>query len=195
MYKLVIAMNYGILSKSLIKRCKVCGKEFETTRPMQKVCDYSCALELNLIKQQKEAKKLQNESKKLLREAKDKLKTRGDYAKDAQIAFNAYIRARDNGKPCISCGSYTGKQNAGHYRSVGSCPELRYEESQVYLQCEKCNSYLSGNLINYRINLLKLVGKDKLEWIEGKHEPKKYTISDLIEIKKLYMQKKKDLTS
>ena len=115
-------------------------------------------------------------------------KTRGQWLKEVQTLYNAWIRLRDSGKPCISCGSFTGKQNAGHYRSVGSAPELRFDETgrNCSLQCEKCNSYLSGNLINYRINLIKRIGIDAVEWLESKHTAKHYTIEDLKVLKGKY---------
>lgn len=168
------------------KKCRICGDQFVPFRPLQQVCGHMCAIELA---QKNRAKKERQET----REAKERIKSRGDYAREAQIAFNAYIRARDKGKGCISCGIQTGKENAGHYRSVGSCPELRFEESNVHLQCERCNTYLHGNLINYRIHLIERIGINKVVWIEGPHEPKKYTIDDLREIKKLYKRKLKEI--
>ena len=168
------------------KKCPICGDKFEPFRQLQKVCGHSCAIELA---QKSRAKKERKE----LKEAKERIKSRGDYAREAQVSFNGFIRARDDGKPCISCGSFTGKKNAGHYRSVGSCPGLRYEESNVHLQCEKCNSYLSGNLINYRRNLIEKIGIYRVEWIEGPHEPKKYSIEDLKQIKATYRKKYNDL--
>jgi len=36
---------------------------------------------------------------------------------------------------------------------------------------------------------------ERVEWLEGKNEPKKYTIEDAKEIKKLYKQKLKLLKS
>jgi len=164
------------------KKCKTCGVKFTPSKPLQSRCSIECAIEYAKVSRTK--KDLAE-----LRVAKERLKSRGDWAREAQIAFNAYIRARDDGKPCISCGSHTGKKNAGHYRSVGSCPELRFEESQVHLQCEKCNSYLSGNLINYRIQLIQRVGLERVNWIEGPHEPKKYTVDDLKTIKQTYKAK------
>lgn len=128
------------------------------------------------------------------REAKDRIKSRSDWLKEAQIAFNAFIRARDEGLPCVSCGRHhQGQNHAGHYRSVGSEPSLRFCEDQVWLQCAPCNTHLSGNLINYRIELLRRVGEEKLAWIEGPHEPKKYTIDDLKAIKVEYKLKLKEL--
>ena len=83
--------------------------------------------------------------------------------------------------------------NAGHYRSVGSCPELRYEELNCHLQCEHCNSYKSGNIEHYRPSIINKIGIDKVEWIEGPHLPKKYTIDDLKEIIAAYKARCKEL--
>ena len=46
---------------------------------------------------------------------------------------------------------------------------------------------------DYRINLIKKIGLDKVEWLEGQHEPKKYTCEDLKEIELKYKQKLKEL--
>ena len=174
--------------KKKAKVCKQCKAEFEPARPLQVCCGPKCAVERATHQRSKK-------DRAELRIAKERLKSRGDWAREAQTAFNAFIRARDKqaGHGCISCGSHTGKENAGHYRSVGSCPSLRFEESQVHLQCEKCNSYLSGNLINYRTALILRVGQLKVDWIEGPHQPKHYTIDDLKAIKAEYKAKLKAL--
>ena len=110
--------------------------------------------------------------------------------KAAQMAFNAFIRARDAKLPCISCNRSTGaKINAGHYKSVGSTPALRFEELNCHLQCEHCNMFKSGNIENYRPALIDKIGLDKVIWLEGPHEPKKYTCAELKEIELLYKQK------
>lgn len=128
------------------------------------------------------------------REGMAKLKSRSDWLREAQIAFNAYIRERDKGRACVSCGQATGcKMNAGHYRSVGSSPATRFEELNCWLQCEKCNSYLSGNQIEYRKELLRRIGPERLEWLEGPHEVKKYTVDQLKQIKANYSAKLKAL--
>jgi len=175
------------------KTCKVCKKKFTPTKPLQTVCDFGCAIELNLINKAKKQAQYAKKERKEYREAKEKQKSRRDWLGEAQQVFNSYIRARDEGKPCISCGNYTGKKNAGHYLSVGSCPELRFEPLNVHLQCEKCNSYLSGNLVKYRIALLLRIGKDGVEYLEGPHQPKHYSIDDLKAIKDEYKAKLKSL--
>lgn len=175
------------------KLCKVCKTSFTPTKPLQAVCDFGCAIELSLQKRVKLDALKAKQARQERRQAIIKAKSRGQWLKETQTAFNAYIRKRDEGLPCISCGSFTGKKNAGHYRSVGSAPELRFEELQVWLQCEKCNSYLSGNLINYRIELIKRIGKDAVDWLEGKHEPKKFTILELKALKAEYQAKLKGM--
>ena len=176
-----------ILKKILkLKKCKSCGDKFEPIRTLQIACSMQCAIDL--VNKQKEKDK-QKETRGL----KAKLKTRADWLREAQAAFNAFIRERDKDEPCISCGSFTGKRNAGHYRSVGACPELRFNEENVHTQCEKCNSWLSGNAIAYRKNLLAKIGQEKLEWLEGKHEPLKLTIEQIKEIKETYKRKLKEL--
>ncbi|RUM32065.1 MAG: hypothetical protein DSY42_01725, partial [Aquifex sp.] len=103
--------------------------------------------------------------------------------------FNRYIRERDKNETCISCGRVPKKRNAGHYRSVGACPELRFEPLNVNLQCEHCNTFKSGNAIEYRINLVKKIGLERVEWLEGPHEPAKWSIDEIKAIKKEYADK------
>lgn len=114
--------------------------------------------------------------------------------KQAQASFNAYIRGRDNNLSCISCGRHhTGQYHAGHYRSRGAHPELRFEELNCHKQCAPCNNHLSGNISNYRPALIEKIGLDKLEWLEGPHEIIKYTCEDLKEIELKYKCKLKEL--
>ena len=182
------------------KKCKArdpdtglrCNNEFDPRAPWQIACSPVCGLNIAAEKKAKQAVKDGKKQRQERRAGLIAIKSRADWMREAQAAFNAYARSRALDS-CISCGSKTGKQNAGHYRSVGSCPELRFEPLNVWMQCEKCNSYLSGNLINYRKNLLKLIGEEKLNWIEGYHPPKKYTIPELQEIIATYRKKLKEL--
>lgn len=169
------------------KKCKICKNTFEPVRFAQNVCGIPCAIEhSNALKAKKE--------KKEYREAKAKLKPRADYLKEAQAVFNKYIRMRDEKEPCISCQrKHTGQYHAGHFRTVGACPELRFNEYNCHKQCSVCNNYLSGNLIEYRRGLVAKIGITLVEWLEGPHEAKKYTIEEIQAIKKEYQQKIKEL--
>jgi len=173
------------------KNCKGCGDKFEPSRPFQVVCNPQCAIEYSRNKNRTEREKKQRAK---TRTARELLKTRSDHLKDAQKAFNAYIRQRDALEPCISCGRSTGcKVNAGHYRSVGAAPHLRFNEENCHLQCEKCNSFLSGNIVEYRPNLIEKIGIDRVEALENNNEPAKLSIDDIKAIRKEYKNKAKEL--
>ena len=55
------------------------------------------------------------------------------------------------------------------------------------------NNHKSGNIVEYRINLVKKIGAEQVEWLEGKHEPKKYSIDEIKEIKAKYKNKLREL--
>jgi len=170
------------------KKCAVCKASYQQHRTTQRVCSPKCAIALVDKKKAKTAAKA-------LRDGREKLKTKSDLLKDAQVSFNAYIRERDKGNSCISCGKNSGcKMNAGHYLSRGAHPELRFEELNCWLQCEHCNSHLSGNQIRFRQNLILKIGAEKVEWLEGPHSPANYSREEIVEIKLKYRAKKKELT-
>lgn len=167
------------------KKCKVCKDSFIQLNHMQVVCCPMCALELVKAKKAKAERK---ETK----ERKEALKTRSDYMKDAQIAFNAFIRARDKDKPCISCGTplkleaIGGGYDCGHYRSVGSAPHMRFNDDNAHGQCKKCNRYLSGNAIEYRKGLIERIGQERVDIVERDQTVRKYAIEGLKQIVKDY---------
>jgi len=173
--------------KPKTKKCKFCQLEFIPERQFQSVCSVQCAWGQVNERNRKKVKKAD-------RKRKQELKTNGELLREAQKEFNAYIRLRDHGNNCISCGKKSGaKINAGHYKTVKAYPELRFDELNVHLQCEWCNSYLSGNITKYREGLIKKIGLEKVEWLEGPHEPKKYTREQIIEIKKKYSKMRREL--
>jgi hypothetical protein len=111
-----------------------------------------------------------------------------------QKVFNAYIRNRDQGKPCISCGSNQGNQ-AGHYFPVKGFSVLRFNEYNVNLQCAACNMYKHGNQAMYRIGLVQRIGEDQvvnLERIAVNERVKKWTRPELFEIINTYKNGKSD---
>jgi hypothetical protein len=139
-------------------------------------------------------KKRANAERKAIRARKEKLKTLSDWLRDAQTAFNAWIRIRDAGKPCISCGRHHGGQNhAGHYRSVGAASHLRFDEQNVHLQCQPCNVHKSGNAIEYRIALVQRIGQAAVDRLENDNRVKKWTIEEAKGIRDLYRAKLKEL--
>lgn len=178
------------------KTCRVCKSKFQPTRAVQPTCNnFDCKLAygLQMVAKAREAKARKDAQEH--REAKIKAKTARDYLPLAQAAFNKFIRLRDADRPCISCGVTYGTWNAGHYRSVGSNPALRFEPLNNHKQCVQCNQSKSGNAIEYRIGLIARIGQENVDWLEGHHEPKKYTVEDLKALKATYQAKCKELES
>jgi hypothetical protein len=125
---------------------------------------------------------------------KQDLKTLQDWLKETQTIFNKFVRIRDQGLNCISCDKPPKKRNCGHYFSSGGHSNVRFDEDNCHLQCEHCNTFLSGNLLNYQIGIQKKIGAQKLlELQERAHVTKKWTIDELKEIIQTYKSKIKEL--
>ena len=177
-----------------MKKCKECRYPFEPRfSTLEKYCwKHECKF---IEAMQKVEQKKKSESKEWS-ERKSKLKkdllTVSDYIKLAQQVFNQYIRKRDEGKNCISCGKPPKKENAGHYFNANNHWNVRFDELNVHLQCEACNTYLSGNLIEYGINLEKLIGADEFTILREKaYQTRKFTRDELKEIIIIYKNKLK----
>jgi hypothetical protein len=185
------------------KKCRVetCRTPFVPARIGQAVCSPACAMIDAPRHAPKALKALAQVGRREIKARKEKLKSRADHLREAQAAVNEYVRLRDAHLPCISCDStpndndlMTGSRwDAGHYRSVGACPELRFEPSNIHRQCVKCNRNLSGNAVEYRIRLVLRIGAEKVAWIEGPHEARKYTVDEIKAIKAEYRAKTREL--
>jgi hypothetical protein len=110
--------------------------------------------------------------------------------KAAVTAFNAFIRLRDALEPCISCQRYhTGQYHAGHYKPAGINSALKFNELNVHKQCAPCNNNLSGNLTNYRINLIAKIGIDAVIELENNKQIISYNCEQLKSIEVKYKSK------
>lgn len=171
-----------------------CGTQFVPSKLGQKVCGWACGLAIAPANQDKALKAIDQRKRREIKVRKEKLKSRADHLKDTQVAFNAWVRERDALLPCVSCGRHhDGQYHAGHYRTVSANPEIRFEPLNVWKQCAPCNNHKSGDIVNYRIELVKRIGAEKVEWLEGPHEPKKYTVDDLKAMTADYRAKTKEL--
>ena len=156
---------------------------------MQVVCSPNCAL----LHTREQGKK---ESKKRIKVMRESLKSISKYKSEAQVPFNKYIRLRDQLEPCISCDRVndgTHQRHASHYRSVGASQRLRFDEQNVHASCAQCNNSKSGNIVEYRLRLIKKIGVDGVDWLESQNQPRKDTKEELIEIKNSYKDKVKKL--
>ena len=165
-------------------RCKNCKDKFEPIRFNHKYCLKDECIKA-FVAEVKE--KTWKETK---TQMKNELKTTQDWLKEAQTIFNKYIRERDQGQLCISCNTIPKKKNAGHYFSSGGHSNVRFDEDNVHLQCEHCNTYLSGNLLNYQIGIEKRIGAERLIELQAKaHLEKRWSVDELKELIKKYKKK------
>lgn len=176
-----------------MKSCPICGNQFQKERMGQKTCrSFECAIAYGRQEQEK-ARRKENKAKLEAMESLPSLK------KKAQTAFNAFIRARDSGKTCISCGNHLhsdlsgGAFDCGHYRSIGSAPHMRFIEENAHGQCKHCNRHLAGNHVEYRKGLIARIGIKAVEAIEADTSTRKYTRENLIEIARHYRAEAKRL--
>jgi hypothetical protein len=165
-------------------KCKNCKESFERIRQNQIVCSIECAYQLQ-SKAKDKKDKAETKAKKI------KLKTYTQKVNDAKKVFQKWIRNRDTGLPCISCGCSLsgGVYHAGHYKKSEIYRGVIFNEFNVNGQCIKCNLYLDGNESNYRSGLVKKIGEQKvIELEELAEQTRKYKYSDaeLEEIKKKY---------
>ena len=165
-------------------RCKNCKEKFEPKTFLQKYCTNEECIRVFVEEAKSKA------WKKTKSKMKTDLMTLQDYIKLAQITFNKYIRLRDKGNVCISCQKPPKKLNSGHFYNANNHWNVRFDERNVHLQCEHCNTFLSGNLIEYRSNLINKIGLEQLTLLESEaNKTRKFTIEELKEIINTYKQK------
>jgi hypothetical protein len=172
------------------RKCKICKQSYQPRENFQKVCSPGCAV--NWVREEKLRKEKAD-----ARRAKANLRNndRQFRLKQAQTAFNAFIRLRDDDKPCISCGRYhAGQYHAGHYIPVGRQAALRFNEINCHRQCAPCNNHKSGNLTGYREELVRRIGLPLVEWLEKDHpSTKAWSCEELKAIEAYYKRAAKEM--
>lgn len=177
-------------------KCKVCGKAFiKTFSSTQKVCSPECSIKLareqSRKRQKKAEKQEQIERKKRLLDG-----DRGHWLKALQKEVNKFIRLRDKGQPCIACGApWKPSFQASHFIPQGRSSFLRFHEDNIHSGCIRCNLFVGGgNIHGYRPRLVEKIGEQEVEWLEeNQHRIKKWEISELKELIKVYRAKIKEL--
>ena len=175
--------------KVKLKTCKVCKSEYQSFNSMIRHCSPQCGMELLRTMN----------SKKIRKELVDYRKNNKSLSKwiqEAQIEINSYVRVRDHYKACISCDRLPGDIHlrgsafhAGHYRGRGSAPHLRFYLPNIQKQCAYCNEHLSGNIVEYRIGMIKRIGINKVQEIEVNNGYKKFTREYCERIKRIFKKK------
>lgn len=185
------------------RTCKnrACRNKFTPTErhPFAIACCTGCEIILSKQLLAKAQAVREKKERKELKARKEAIKPRGKWMAEAQAAFNAFIRERDRlaGYACISSGrplDWSGNNvDAGHYRSRGSAPHLRFDERNCHAQSKRDNRYGSGNAVDYRIGLIARIGLQAVEELEADQTSRKWSIDDLKAIKAEYRAKLKAL--
>lgn len=169
-----------------MKTCVVCEAEFIPAMPLACVCSLPCARKVPALKRKAERADLKGR--------KEKVKTRKELTREAQQAFNAWIRRRDYGEDCICCGSPMnwasdlpgGEIDAGHYLSIGSSPHLRFVEANVHAQRKSCNRPGGTTRMEFRAGMIARIGLTLVESLEADQAPRKYSADELRAIRDEY---------
>jgi hypothetical protein len=116
--------------------------------------------------------------------------------------FSKFIRLRDCLKfgshrmgKCFTCGEVKdfSELDAGHY--VKSTHRLiKFHEQNVHAQCRKCNRFMGGNEAEYTVRLIDKYGRELVDYLlSQKGKTKKFTRSELIDLKNQYKKKYEEL--
>lgn len=191
------------MRKPARRKCKVCNEWFIPAYANIRWCcpEHGAIYAMELRAKEKvkaEAKRIkakheaEKADRKRLADKKQQVKPLSYFIKQAQQAFNEFIRYRDREEVCISCGRHhEGQYHAGHFRTTGANPELRFNEDNCHRQCAPCNNHLSGNLIAYRPALIAKIGQARFDDLMGPHEMPKWKREDYIRIRDEYRAKLK----
>lgn len=187
------------------KDCAFCGSNFQPQRPMQNVCSPTCARR-KVARDKQQAKERAKLDRMMDRAAKEGMKSVKQLKAEAQDEFNKYIRFRDAGLPCISCGvtnppmTRGGQWDAGHFISRGSHPELAFDEDNCHKQCKSCNG--GGGKYKhkertvsaqYEINLIERIGQERVDRLKGPREVVPLERETLRQLKVIYRAKWRQL--
>ncbi len=163
-----------------MKSCKICKTKFNQFNSLQVACSPKCALKVA-------EKKREKKEKQELSEFRNENKTIQKRIQEAQAAFNSYIRERDRYKPCVSCGATQSPQwDASHYKSRGAHPENRFNCLNCWKSCNKCNRFLSGNIVEYRKELINRIGLERVEKLENDNTPRKFNREYCERVKRIF---------
>lgn len=188
-------------------KCRGCKEYFRPPElsPGVRHCSPECGtaiLEKKWAKDKEYAKRAQERAKKAQKKVNAR-KKREFYENDtkrrreaATKFFNRYIRLRDSGNPCISCGTTKPdiQYAAGHFIPAGNCTALRFHERNVHRQCNVyCNNHKSGNRVKYRESLITKFGQETVDFLEGPQPTIKITVDFYKAIEEKYKLKCKEM--
>lgn len=181
------------------RKCAICKGQFEPRSMTHKACGPDCAAGLAVRVTALQKAKQQRQERAQDKIKREGMKTYPQLIRDAQVAFNAMIRLRDQiaGYQCISSGrplDWNGNAvDAGHYRSRGSAPHLRFNEDNCHAQSKQDNRYGSGEAVAYRLGLIARIGLERVEVLEADNTTRKWTHDELRAMKADYQRRMREM--
>ena len=196
------------------KKCKICSNTFTAFNSLATVCSVPCAAELGKSSREKKERK-EIKIKNTERQDKKRIFNENDLSKQHKLTKTVFNRLRvlqekkwfaDRGlwPECISCGKEDMDWCCGHFKTVGSQGNLRYDLMNTYLQCNwACNKNLSGNIEGnktsrgYKQGLRDRFGDDEgsriIEYCETNTEVKKWIGVELKEMRKEFSRQIREI--
>ena len=198
------------------RKCKSCGEYVRVfiVTPKGVFCNYDSATKWAYANKSKGAEikrksedKIHAVKKKAFRLSDTKLQhdlTQTVYNKLRVLQEKKWFSDRGLEPTCISCGKTNMDWCCGHFKSRGAQGNLRYDEKNTYLQCNRyCNMALSGNIAGnkktrgYAAGLFVRFGgaaQGIIDYCESNTAVKKWTGEELQEMRKSFNLQIKELT-
>lgn len=170
------------------KRCRnpECRAQFTPMLALQFACSPGCALTLARNKRERDCAKQARAERAADRVKREKMKPRAKWLAECQAIVNRYVRltALSRGEGCYTCGAtpaqkFGGTYDAGHFRSVGSAPHIRFFLPQIKMQCIPCNRHKGGMALAFRRNLVRDHGEAWVESLEALQHIAKFDVDYL----------------
>lgn len=197
------------MAKRSRRKCAHCREWFYPAREGQTVCCFECASAIGkkqAAKAREAAKKkallsqreVEKESRQRRRAKRIELKTKSQWRSEAQTAFNKYVRLRDAGKPCISCGRLPeqklgGTMDCGHYRTRGAARHLSFNLHNTAAQCVYCNRDRAGAQKAFEQGLIQRIGPEAVDALNNDNTIRNFDIPYLQRVKSIFIRKARAL--
>jgi hypothetical protein len=178
-----------------LKKCRVCGDRFVAFRTVDPVCGkMACRYEFAMRVAAKARSKREKDQAREDREKLKSMETLTQHKNKVKRTFQKWCRLRDRDEGCISCGTTrAGQYHGGHYRTTKAASQLMFHPMNCWKQCAQCNNHDSGNVVEYRINLVNRIGLAAVEWLESNHDTHRWTHEELDAIDEWYKSLIRDI--
>jgi len=153
------------------RKAKCCGNSVRDYIVVNNMafCSYESAAKWGYANKSKgsEIKRKLQKKKDVVR--KKELKSRGDWYRELQAVVNYYVKhIKENNGPCRTCGTHNPgiKYDAGHYIAVGHNMDLRFELTNIHIQCSmQCNQFGRGMPVEYGEFIKQEYGEGHYHWL------------------------------